>query len=115
MSFSLMTPDRWHDRWLDFLGLTGNVRQIQQMYRRTLDPMLRREMEKLEVSLDVTMAGLKIDLEAAGLLEAADPSLLALATSEAVGQAGDQRPEAGGECLPSPASSLQPAGKGGGP
>jgi len=42
------------DRWEEFLSLVVDVRAIQRQYRRTQDPMLRRDVARLEMQLDFT-------------------------------------------------------------
>lgn len=53
------------DRWLSFFAWVRDVRELQRIYRETLDPMIRRECEKAEVSLDVIANGIAADLRTA--------------------------------------------------
>jgi hypothetical protein len=57
----MVTPDRWKT----FLDLVLAVRQCQSIYRRTLDPMIRRECDGLEQKLDAAAHWLEVDLAVA--------------------------------------------------
>lgn len=61
------------ERWIAFLSLVRDIRTCQALTRRTMDPMLRREGERLEYQLDAEVGWLVADLAAAG---AVLPSLL---------------------------------------
>jgi hypothetical protein len=50
--------------WADLLFLVKDVRKLQRIYRRTIDPVIRRELRKLELDLDDTVARLEEQLEA---------------------------------------------------
>jgi hypothetical protein len=70
------------DRWVEFLQLTEDTRKLQRMYRKNLDPAIRRVMEKTEDLLDATIAGIQIDM--AGQIEAAIAAELNLESAAAV-------------------------------
>lgn len=42
------------ERWEEFLSLVIDTRELQRRYRQTQDPMLRREVARLEMQLDFT-------------------------------------------------------------
>lgn len=65
-----ITPERWRE----FLDLVEDTRQLQRIFRRTQDPMIRREVMQLEAFLDATAAGIAIDLEPAE--QPAEPAIV---------------------------------------
>ena len=71
-------------RWEDFLDLVADVRQLQGVYRRTVDQMIRREVERLELLLDATVKGITDELAEAAIDRAeasieAEPDVVAIA------------------------------------
>lgn len=56
-----VTPDRVRE----FLALYRDLRKLQVMYRRTQDPMLRREVPHVEDRADMAAELLARDLDAA--------------------------------------------------
>jgi hypothetical protein len=50
------------EKWAQFVQLVRTTRHLQRSYRRTVDPMLRREMEAAEDRLDSWVGMLAADL-----------------------------------------------------
>lgn len=51
-------------RWRLFFELVRDVRKMQSLYRRTMDPIIRREAEKMEHQLDAEVGWIAADLAA---------------------------------------------------
>lgn len=56
-----MNPSK---RFNDFVALVRDVRNIQRYYRRTLGPITRREMERIEDQLDREIETVAAELRA---------------------------------------------------